>query len=735
MKKNKILRSLVVAITATAFSSQSAFADTLPEADVLSSRGDLKVGCKLFSTYDGYRPSIEPVSKHGGWRDKRVTATGYFHVRKVDGRWWAVDPEGYLFISKGINSIELATKTPYRAHMFLRDAGFNTMGMWSDEETLNTNAQATTPLAYCPRLTTMASYRRGRVPALHLPIWDDAFEDFAMEDARRLSKYANDKNVFGFFSDNELRWLGDGLRVHCKMSDRSDENYRAAISFLSSRGRNANNFTLADEHAYMGLMADRYYSILARAIGRVAPNHMYIGNRCNSAERYVREFMQAAGRHVDLFTMNHYSRWSGRKANIGQMAEWLGKPMVLSEFYAQEPQTGAGTTGGAGFLVDNEKSRGMFYENYVATHSETKNIVGYHWFKYADDGNGHKGIIKENGGTWFTLRNNMRKVHQELYGFMNYLDTREEPDVVLSAEADASYNNNSNEGNSDELRISQNSREIFIRFNVNTSSLNNRIAEKATIRLKSIIASGATAGATDAYRAEFVANDNWNERTINESNKPSGSTDLYEWTFGDDVDIDVTDQVNAALAGDGKISIRIWTTASTFRTPIYGSSEHSFREARPELLIHTRSSSPTTRFVQIRKRNASNFVLNGGSGAVRGQAVTLFGYRDNHVNLTWEEIDRGNGYFSYQKKGTNVSIDGGSNGSRNQAVKLQLTGSNNQNQQWKKISKGNGFFQLQKRNAPDFVLNGGSGGKDRQPVTLWSSSSTSHNLQWSFEYK
>lgn len=42
-------------------------------------------------------------SKFGGWKNgPRLTATGSFRVEKIDGKWWMVDPEGYLFWSHGV---------------------------------------------------------------------------------------------------------------------------------------------------------------------------------------------------------------------------------------------------------------------------------------------------------------------------------------------------------------------------------------------------------------------------------------------------------------------------------------------------------------------------------------------------------------------------------------------------------------------------------------------------------
>ena len=137
--------------------------------------------------------------------------------------------------------------------------------------------------------------------------------------------------------------------------------------------------------------------------------------------------------------------------------------------------------------------------------------------------------------------------------------------------------------------------------------------------------------------------------------------------------------------------------------------------------------------VQLRKRNSLGFCIDGGNGGSNGQNVRLHSYIESHPNLTWEEIDRGNGFYSYQKKGTNFSLDGGNGGDRGQNVFLWPTQPNNFNQHWRKVSAGNGHFRLQKRNATGFTIDGGSGGRNGQNVALWSFGVTSQNLEWFVE--
>ncbi len=44
--------------------------------------------------------------KFGGWTaGPKLEATGFFRTEKVDGKWWMIDPEGYLFWTAGLNCV------------------------------------------------------------------------------------------------------------------------------------------------------------------------------------------------------------------------------------------------------------------------------------------------------------------------------------------------------------------------------------------------------------------------------------------------------------------------------------------------------------------------------------------------------------------------------------------------------------------------------------------------------
>ena len=133
--------------------------------------------------------------------------------------------------------------------------------------------------------------------------------------------------------------------------------------------------------------------------------------------------------------------------------------------------------------------------------------------------------------------------------------------------------------------------------------------------------------------------------------------------------------------------------------------------------------------VNITKRNASGFALDGGRGAANDQNVYLYSHNEDNVNQKWIELARGGGHYSYQKLGTNHCIDGGKNGSRDQNVKLWTCDASNRNQHWTRTDAGRGFVQLRKRNASGFAIDGNNGGRDSQNVRLYDVNS-SQNMQW-----
>ena len=158
--------------------------------------------------------------------------------------------------------------------------------------------------------------------------------------------------------------------------------------------------------------------------------------------------------------------------------------------------------------------------------------------------------------------------------------------------------------------------------------------------------------------------------------------------------------------------------------------DNGFDIVNPARTIRPTRPSGDSGLVHITKRNASGFAIDGNRGAANLQGIYLFDENENNRNQQWVEINRGGGYYSYQKRGTNHCIDGNNGGAAGQRVFLYSCGDSNRNQHWQKIATSGGTFRLQKRNSPAFSIDGNRGGANGQALYLWDSDSNNPNQQW-----
>ncbi|MEK6793151.1 MAG: beta-galactosidase [Spirochaetota bacterium] len=73
------------------------------------------------------RPKPNDRSMFNGWKTgPRQEARGFFYTAKHDGKWWFVDPEGYLFFMHGMHGMRFGTLTPVAERdTWFKDAPFN----------------------------------------------------------------------------------------------------------------------------------------------------------------------------------------------------------------------------------------------------------------------------------------------------------------------------------------------------------------------------------------------------------------------------------------------------------------------------------------------------------------------------------------------------------------------------------------------------------------------------------
>ncbi|GAB1308880.1 hypothetical protein KH5_15630 [Urechidicola sp. KH5] len=189
-------------------------------------------------------------NKYGGFKSgPQFEATGNFRTEKIEGKWWIIDPEGYLFWSTGVNGAgKLEVATPYnkREHFFesipkndpaskkffkknsyyfglqnlykkygsnaeekympvtldrMKSWGLNTLGGWSNEAVAKQPKEKKLP--YTVYINAMYPAINEKFPDVFDPKWEADVE----KKVKTKSEFVkNDPYFFGFFINNEIHW-------------------------------------------------------------------------------------------------------------------------------------------------------------------------------------------------------------------------------------------------------------------------------------------------------------------------------------------------------------------------------------------------------------------------------------------------------------------------------------------------------------------------------------------------
>jgi hypothetical protein len=407
-------------------------------------------------------PADSGLDQFGGLLARTEKATGFFHTAKIGDRWWLVDPVGGLFLNVGVASVktiaapgaELALEKKFgnksgwasAAVELLHTNGLNGTGAWSEDDFL---AAAEPRLAYTKLLGFMAGYGKQRggthmqpghvgYPGDCIFVFDSAFEKFCDDYAREVVTNKSDPWLLGYFSDNEMPFPKHALTNFLALPE-NDPGRIAALKFLQSRyGTNATakKITAKEESDFLALVAEKYFSIVSRAIKKYDPNHLFLGARFYAVDIAKPELFRACGPFIDVVSMNYYRAWTPDAATMQMWSRESGKPILITEWYAKSADSGLANTGGAGWLVKSQRERGLFYQNFALGLLESKVCVGWHWFRYSDNDpeekgvdpsnrDSNKGIVNNRYEPYAPLLTQMKSLNEKIYSLADYFDRAE----------------------------------------------------------------------------------------------------------------------------------------------------------------------------------------------------------------------------------------------------------------------------------------------------------------------
>ena len=150
------------------------------------------------------------------------------------------------------------------------------------------------------------------------------------------------------------------------------------------------------------------------------------------------ELFKACGPFVDVVSVNYYFAWTPDPAKLAMWAGQTGKPVLITEWYAKGADSGMGNTGGAGWLVRTQQERGIFYQHFALGLLQSRDCVGWHWFRYADNDpddktvdpsnrDSNKGIVTARYEPWQPLLDAMKPLNERAYGLVKFFDNQSKP--------------------------------------------------------------------------------------------------------------------------------------------------------------------------------------------------------------------------------------------------------------------------------------------------------------------
>ena len=350
-----------------------------------------------------------PRSRYGGFLEKNVGGTGFFRVQKVDGRWWFVDPDGYLFLSingggptaggggeasmrEGLEGMfaayppelsngRMMSFGEWNLHRRYGD-GDDWRERWADLTARRMRVWGLTTGSPKPGTFPYLGSLRVRVGTVY-GIQDVYAEGYEKTVGQALKAQAeasrNDPFLIGYFMQNEPSWLEIEPRV-CQLllDDPEERPIKAALKEYLMR----NGDTDETRTAFIHNTFRTHIATLAKYFRKYDPNHLLLGIRFGHSNVPHPEILRIVKDYSDVFAFNTY-RIAPNKAYLDAVSEAVDMPMINGEFHF-----GSIDRGMAPGLVQvaNQQERAVAIRYFIENGFSHPALVGVAWFQYTDQG-------------------------------------------------------------------------------------------------------------------------------------------------------------------------------------------------------------------------------------------------------------------------------------------------------------------------------------------------------------
>jgi hypothetical protein len=363
-------------------------------------------------------------SRFGGYKQKQVKATGFFRTEKVDGHWWFVDPEGYLFLSVGVDCVntggggnvrdldkragmfkqlppsELLQK--YNPQSYKRGSNTTSFGLWNLYRRYGDDFPKKSKDMVIKRMTkwglnTIANWsspdimnmnqKAFIVPLRNIGIqrdlmgltdvYDSTFQsqvDNSIKDF--VAPYRNNPWLIGYFIGNEPAWLGEEVRLCNLILEGKDRPIKTALkAYLAEKGdtpENRKSFVFSTFRTFLATANE--------SLKKYDSNHLNLGIRFGSISAIDERILKICGENFDVLSFNCYDLSPSPKMMDRALAI-TNLPMLIGEYHF-----GSVDRGNAQSLwqVNSQKERGVAYRFYTESAYSHPGLIGTAYFQWCD---------------------------------------------------------------------------------------------------------------------------------------------------------------------------------------------------------------------------------------------------------------------------------------------------------------------------------------------------------------
>lgn len=361
----------------------------------------------------------------------RGQATGYWHAERLDGKWWAVRPDGEADVLRSIEHFSYRghpTKDPKEHYPYgegnavrypseeawasnalgrVRAWGFNSLGIGARE--FRHRGFAFTEICWLGRgfiwkfggakgMTTQKEAFSSVFPN----VFDPEFPSFCRVAAEKsCGPLKDERDLVGYFLDNELPWWGRGDRAtgmfDLVASLPPEHSARQALeAFVAAHGGNR---TAETKIEFLRFVADRFFSVATAAIRAADPNHMILGCRFAGTAGAHPVVWDVCAKYCDAVSLTFYP-WADldngvlydnnqrTRRRVWDVFDDLGgrlkRPLLVAEWSFAAVDSRLPCARGTGMVLDTQEERAQAGWLFLRTALAHPDFIGFDYFMWVD---------------------------------------------------------------------------------------------------------------------------------------------------------------------------------------------------------------------------------------------------------------------------------------------------------------------------------------------------------------